>query len=150
MKKKWFVVFIALLSVFFVSACSDDSNKLSGKTFNVAYPPVLKEDVDHPNRYDSIMVLKFSDDNVVSNTIDDTEGTYELNEDVLVINFENENEKLKINFIDFKESEKDFSTYTTLISNPELHVEDASQVKHFQGLAFRLSENHPIEFIEEE
>lgn len=104
--KKWLVVFIALLSVFFVSACSSESDKLAGKTLNVAYTPVLQEDVDNPNKYDSIKTLKFSDDNVVSIGMEDTKGTYELNGDILVVNIENENEKLKVKYIDFKESEK--------------------------------------------
>lgn len=144
--KKGFVVLMALLSVFFISACSDDSNILSGKTFDVAYTPVLQEDMDNPDKYPSVVTAQFSNDNVV--TMNDTEGTYELNEDILVVNFENENEKLEITFNDFKESEKDFSMYSTIISDRELQKEDSSQLSHFEVLADNLSENMPIEFIE--
>src|SRR5699024_12201704 len=97
--KKWFAL-MALLSIFLVSACSIDSDELSGKTFKIAHPPVLEEELDNPSSYYPIVTLKFSKSNSVSNTLDDAEGTYELNEDVLVINFENKNEKLKVHFID--------------------------------------------------
>lgn len=145
--KKWFVTFIALLSLLLFSACSD-SDKLSGKTFKVSYTPVLQEDIDNPSKYPSIMTLKFSDGNVVTNTIDNEEGAYELNNDVLVINFENENEKLEIEFIEFKESNKDFSAYSTVINNSELEIEDSEQVSKFSTLHLNLSKDMPIEFIE--
>ncbi|MEK5038340.1 hypothetical protein [Sporosarcina sp. FSL K6-3457] len=145
--KKWLVVFIALLSVFFVSACSSESDKLAGKTLNVAYTPVLQEDVDNPNKYDSIKTLKFSDDNVVSIGMEDTKGTYELNGDILVVNIENENEKLKVKYIDFKESEKDFSAYSALIDDIEFHSEDSNKVMHLKGIANKHSKNMPVEFI---
>lgn len=145
--KKWFV-FITLLSVFFVSACSSESDKLSGKTFNVAYTPVLQEDIDNPNKYDSIKTFKFSDGNVVSIAMEHTEGTYELNGDILVINIKNKNEKLKIKYSDFKESEKDFSAYSALINDFEFHVEDSNKVMHLKGLATKLSKDMPVEFIE--
>lgn len=152
MRKKWFVIFIAFLSVLFVSACNgdSDSNKLSGKTFKVAYTPALQEDSDDPSNYKPIMKLNFSDDNAVTNTMGDEEGTYELNEDMLVISFENESEKLKIEFVDFKDSDEDFSTYSTSIGDAELKVEDNEQVSHLKGLSSKISKDMPIEFIEEE
>ncbi|HLQ98396.1 MAG TPA: hypothetical protein VK135_06865, partial [Candidatus Dormibacteraeota bacterium] len=122
--KKWFAL-MALLSIFLVSACSIDSDELSGKTFKIAHPPVLEEELDNPSSYYPIVTLKFSKSNSVSNTLDDAEGTYELNEDVLVINFENKNEKLKVHFIDFKESDKDFSSYSAVIGHSDLHIEDS-------------------------
>ncbi|WP_152656018.1 hypothetical protein [Oceanobacillus sp. CFH 90083] len=145
--KKGFVAFIALLSVFFISACSDDSNHLSGKTLKVAYTPILQEDMDNLDKYPSVVTLEFSEGNVASNTIA-VEGIYELNDDELVVNFENENEELKITFSDFKESGKDFSMYAAVISSRELQMEDPGQVSHFEGLAYNLSENMPVEFIE--
>ncbi|MFC0301019.1 hypothetical protein ACFFIS_09310 [Virgibacillus soli] len=145
--RKWSVVFIVLLSVVFVSACNNDHDELSGKTFKIAYKPVLEEDMDNPSRYTSIMTLKFSKGNIVHDTNDDIEGTYELNEDILVVNLDNKSEKLKISFIDFKESEKDFSAYSALISNPELQSPDSGQVSKLTGLAYNLTENMPLEFI---
>jgi|SRR5690625_2800710 len=145
--KKWFAL-VTFLSVLLISACNDDSDELSGKTFKITYPPVLEEDLDNPSKYHSIVRLKFSKGNTVSNTMDDTEGTLELNEDVLVFNFENKNEKLHVNFIDFKESDKDFSSYSAVIGDSELHIEDSSQVKKLLKLSGDLSENMPVEFIE--
>ncbi|MFD1453492.1 MULTISPECIES: hypothetical protein [Oceanobacillus] len=143
--KKGLIIFIAFLSVFFISACSNDSNSLSGKTFKVANTPVFQEDID---KYPVVVTLEFLDDNAVR-TID-TEGTYHLNDDELVINFENENENLEITFSEFKESEKDFSTYSTIISNRELQVEDHSKLSRLEVLANKLSEDMPIEFIEKQ
>src|SRR5690625_4601053 len=151
MRKKCLVVCIALLSLLFVSACCCDSNsnKLSGKTFKVAYTPVLQEDIDDPSNYKPIMILDFSDDNVVTNTMDDEEGTYELNEDMLIIKFETKNEKLKIDFVDFKDSDIDFSVYSTSIGDAELKIEDNEQVSQLKGLSSKISKDMPIEFIEE-
>src|SRR5699024_5405712 len=126
--KKWFAL-MALLSIFLVSACSIDSDELSAKSFKIAHPPVREEELDNPSSYYPIVTLKFSKSNSVSNTLDDAEGTYELNEDVLVINFENKNEKLKVHFIDFKESDKDFSLYYAVIVNSYFHIEDCIKVK---------------------
>lgn len=150
MRKKCFVVYIAILSVLFVSACSSDSNgnKLSGRTFKLADTPAPYEDIDDPSSYKPIMTLNFSDDNVVTYTMGYEEGTYELNEDMLVIKFENENEKLKIEFIDFKDSDKDFSAYSTSIGNAELKIEDNEQVSHLKGLSYKIPINTSIEFIE--
>lgn len=143
--KKCLVVFVALLSILFISACSEDSNNLSGRTFKIANTPVLQEDLDNPDKYPGVVTLEFLDDNVV--TMIDTEGTYELNGEELVLHFENENENLEITFSDFKESEKDFSTYSTIISNRELKMEDYSELSHLEVLANKLSEDMPIEFI---
>lgn len=147
MMRKWFV-FLALLSVLFVSACNNSEDNLSGKTFKVTYPPVLEEDINNPSKYSSITTLQFSDGKVVSNKIHDTEGTYELNDDVLVVNFENENEKLEINFIDFKESDLEFSAYSTAISEPKWDIKDSNQISHFENLFLDLDVDLPIEFIE--
>ncbi|MEK4299866.1 hypothetical protein MKY30_10790 [Oceanobacillus sp. FSL W8-0428] len=146
--KKGLIIFIAFLSVFSISACSNDSNSLSGKTFKVANTPVFQEDIDKLDKYPVVVTLEFLDDNAVR-TID-TEGTYQLNDDELVINFENENENLEITFSEFKESEKDFSTYSTIISNRELQVEDHSKLSRLEVLANKLSEDMPIEFIEKQ
>lgn len=144
--KKWFALIVSLF-IILISACNSDNDELFGKTFNIAYTPVAQDDIDDPGKYNSIMTLKFSKGNVVSNQIDDTKGTYELSENQLVVNFENESEKLKITFDDFKNSEKDFSSYSTLISNSEIHIDDSSQVSQFKVLTNKISENMPIEFI---
>ena len=147
MMKKWFVLVI-LVSVFLISACAGDSDELAGKTFDITYPPVLEEDLDNPSEYHSIATLDFSKGNKVSNTVDDTEGTYEINEDVLLINFENKNEELNVNFNDFKDSTKDFSSYSAIIGETELNIEDSDQLKSLLKLSSELLEKTPVEFIE--
>lgn len=147
MMRKWFVLVI-LVSVFLISACAGDSDDLAGKTFDITYPPVLEKDLDNLSKYQSIATLDFSKGNKVSNTMDDTEGTYEINEDVLLINFENKNEKLNVNFNDFKDSTKDFSSYSATIGETELNIEDSDQLKSLLKLSSELSEKAPVEFIE--
>ena len=142
--KKWFVL-ILISSLLLVSACNNN-DKLSGQTFNVAYTPVLQEDVDSPNRYDSIMTLEFLDGNVVTDSTYDGEGTYELIDEELALHFENENENLEIKFI-VKKSDKDFSEYSALISDAKFDVTDTDKISHFKNLTLKLTKNMPIEFL---
>lgn len=149
--KKCFVVF-TLLFVFILSSCTNDnnSNKLSGKTFDLVYAPVpLEEDINNPSKYQSFMKLEFSGNNKVSHTVyNEIEGTYELNEDTLIITFKNENEKLKISLLDFRQSERDFSTYTALIGDTESDIKDPNKIEYFQLIINKLNKDMPIELIE--
>jgi len=147
--KKWFVVF-TLLFVFILSACINDNNRLSGKTFDLVYAPVpLEEDVNNPSKYQPFMKLKFTGNNKVSHTVyNEIEGTYELNEDTLIITFKNENEKLKISLLDFRQSERDFSTYTALIGDTESDIKDPNKIEYLQLIINKLNRDIPIEFIE--
>lgn len=149
MRKIYLVLFIALLSVLLVTACSNDSNnnELSGKTFKLGMHDPNK-DIDNPSSYKPIMILDFLDDNIVTNTKGNEEGTYELNKDTLVINFENENEELKIEFADFNDSDKEFSAYSTSISDIEFKIEDNEHVSYLEKLYIDISKDTPIEFIE--
>lgn len=130
--KRLLVVF-GLLFVLNLSACSGDGkNELLGKTFNLAYTPVIGIDIDNPSKYQSFMKVKFSNDNKVSHMIhEEIEGTYQLNENELIITFENDNEKLNISFIDFKES-----------------VKDPSKTEQLRLISDKLNINMPLEFIE--
>lgn len=141
--KKCFAFFL-FLSVLLISACNN-SDELVGQTFDVAYTPVLQEDFDSPNRYSSIMTLEFSDSGVVTSTIYG-EGTYDLNNNNLVLHFENENEYLEI-IIGVTESDKDFSEYNASISSIDYHFTDTDKIRHLQNLALKLDEDMPIEFI---
>ncbi len=143
MKKRFNL--LLLLFVLLLSACNNEA-ELSGKTFKVAYPSPVKE-MDDPNRYNPIMTLEFIDENVVHNTIYG-EGTYELNDDVLVLYFENENENLEISF-KVKESEKDFSEYSAVLSDVDFEMTDSDKISYFKNLAFRLTKEMPIEFLKE-
>lgn len=147
MMKKWFVL-LAILSMFLISACSNEDDELSGKTFELSYPPVEEEDLDNPSKYNSIVTLEFSKDNTVSDPVNDTKGTYKLNEDSLEVNFEDEDEKLTVNFNDLKKSDKDFSLYSAVIESSELKVEESNKAKKLVKLSSELSENQPVELIE--
>lgn len=147
MKKR--ISFLLLLFGLLLSACNND-DEFSGKTFKVAYTPVLQEEIDNPSNYKSIMTLNFSDDNVVTNTIGGEEGEYKLDDDVLVVNFKNENEKLEIKFIDFQESDKDFSAYSTSIGDAKLQIDDSDQISRLNNLSSLITKDMPIEFIEKQ
>ena len=148
--KKRFILFnlLLLLYLLLLSACNNE-DELSGKTFKVASPPgPIMEHIDDPDRYYPIMTLEFLDGKVSTNSIHDGEGTYELNDNVLVLHFENENETLKLSF-EVKESEKDFSEYSAIISEVDFEMKDTDKVSHFKNLSFKFDKNTPIEFIKE-
>lgn len=91
------------------------------------------------------MTLEFSNENTITNTVYG-EGAYELNDDNLVLNYENENESLEIT-IRVAESDKDFSEYYALITDVDYQITDPDKISHFQNLAFKLDKDRPIEFI---
>ncbi|MEK6190275.1 MAG: hypothetical protein N2A99_04705 [Carnobacterium alterfunditum] len=140
---KWFA-FLLLSSVLLLSACNGN-NDLVGQTFNVAYMPVLEEDIDSPDRYSSIIILEFSNETTITSTVYG-EGTYELTDDNLVLYYENENESLEIT-IGVAESDKDFSEYYALINDVDYQITDPDKISHFQNLAFKLDKDRPLEFI---
>ncbi|KAA0956364.1 hypothetical protein ACQKDD_17180 [Planococcus kocurii] len=142
---KWFA-FLLLFSVLLLSACNDN-NDLVGKTFDVAYVPVLEEDIDSPDRYNSILTLEFLNENTITSPVYG-EGTYELTDDNLVLYYENENESLEIT-IGVAESDKDFSEYYALINDLDYQITDSDKISHFQNLAFKLDKDRPIEFIKD-
>ena len=137
---------LLLSTVLLLSACNDN-NDLVGKTLDVAYFPVLEGDFNSPDRYSSIMTLEFSNENTITNTVYG-EGAYELNDDNLVLNYENENESLEIK-IRVAESDKDFSEYYALITDVDYQITDPDKISHFQNLAFKLDKDRPIEFIKD-
>lgn len=148
--KRWLALLaISVLFLLLLTACNTTDDDLSGKSFKVAYTPVIQEDIDKPNKYQSAMTLAFKDGEVVSSVNDGVTGSYELNDDELVLDFENENERLEVKFINFQESTKDFSSYSTIIGEMNHEVEDTSQVKRFNLLTNKLQMNMPIEFIVE-
>ncbi|MFA9560663.1 hypothetical protein ACERII_25525 [Evansella sp. AB-rgal1] len=144
MKKQ--LVFLLFLSIVLVTACNN-SEELSGQTFNVAYSPVMQEDVNSPNKHYSIMTLEFLEGNkVITNAIHDGEGAYELNDDELVLRFENDYEFLEITFV-VTESDKDFSKYSAVISGVDYTITDTDIIRHLQNLALKLFIDMPVEFI---
>lgn len=148
--KRWLaLIATAVLFLLLLTACNTTNDDLSGKSFKVAYAPVIQEDIDQPNKYQSAMTLAFEDGEVVSSVNDGVKGSYELSKDELLIGFESENERLTVKFINFKESTKDFSSYSTIIGEMNHEVKDNSQVKKFNLLTNKLHMNITIEFIEE-
>lgn len=134
------LIFLSLLFVLLLSACSN-KDELSGKTFDVSVVGSPNE----PFNLDSIMRLEFSDGNVTTKAMNGAEGTYELKDDNLVIQFENENESLEIEFT-FKESNIETSEYAAEIIDSDFQIEDSEQVSNYKDFYFDLPSH--VEFIE--
>lgn len=135
------LLFLFLLAVLLLSGCST-SDDLSGKTFDVS----VRSSPNNPDKYHAIMTLEFLDGKVINHSIAGEEGTYELKDDNFVIQFENENESLQIEFT-LKESDKEFSQYSAEIIDSDFQMEDAEQVSKYKQLYLDLPSSH-VEIIE--
>lgn len=141
------IIFPALLFLILLSACNK-KDELSGQTMNIAYVPAhpsFPEYVDDPKRYHPLMTLEFLDGNVANETLHDHKGSYELNDDNLIVLFERDDESIEIEFI-IKDSDKDFSKYAAQISDVNFE-KDPGIVSHFDNLFFSLDKSSPIEFL---
>jgi hypothetical protein len=151
---KWIYSIAAAISVFifillafpqFHSTDLAGKGELIGETFRISYPPVF-QNADTPGRYHTILNLEFIDGHTVQ-TKRYGEGTYELTGDnILLLQFENENERLQISF-ELRESEKDFSTYAAEIKDVVFEMDDWNKVSYFRNFAYSLPEGMPLEFI---
>ena len=133
--------FLSILSVLLLSACNSN-DELSGKIFDVS----VISGPNEPDKYSPIMTLEFSDGNKVKNKMGYEEGMYELKDDKLVIQFENENEYLEIEFT-LEESDNEFSEYSAEISDSKLKIDDSSLVSKLKGFYEKIHRSH-FEFIE--
>ncbi|MFD2045218.1 hypothetical protein ACFSTA_16155 [Ornithinibacillus salinisoli] len=140
--KKGFMILIAVLSALIITACSN-SDELSGKTFDVSEGGSPND----PDKFYTKMKLEFLDEKkVINHHLHGEEGTYELKDDKLIIQFENENESLEIEFA-LEESDLDFSEYSAEISDSNFQIEDSDQVSKYQKFYFDLPRRN-VEFIE--
>ncbi|HZW68395.1 MAG TPA: hypothetical protein VFF20_07295 [Pseudogracilibacillus sp.] len=138
-------LYLLLVFIFLMSACNKNE-ELAGKKFNLAYTPVLQEDIEKPNAYDSLIKLTFSEDHTVNNTISELNGSYELKNSQLSLYFNNENENLVIN-ISLEKSDKDFSEYSALITDVKYEIENEDELALLKDLFFDLQKDRPMEFI---
>lgn len=150
MMKKRFIL-ISLFLVLLLSACNGN-DELAGKTFKLGYPSLdpnmsTEGDDDDPDKYASLLTVEFLDGNTFTSSIQNGEGTYELNDNVLLLHFKNDNEILKLSF-KVKESEKDFSTYAAEISDADFEMTNTDAVSHFKNLFSALNNDTYVEFIE--
>lgn len=131
---------LVLSTLPFGSTPSDD---LSRQTFRLAYPFMSPE--GGPIKYKSIMTIEFKGGNVfTSNRYGD--GKYELHDDLLVLQFENENEYLEIRFT-LRESDEDFSKYSASISDVTFEMKDKDEISHFKNFYLLLDKDKRIEFL---
>ncbi|SES62521.1 hypothetical protein SAMN05216389_101116 [Oceanobacillus limi] len=139
MKKRF--IFLLLIFVLLLSACNN-SDGLFGKTFDVS----VRSSLNNPEKFDAIMTLEFSDGNLVKNTRGYEEGTYEWKEDELVLLSENENENLEFIFT-VKESDKEFSKYSAVISDIVYEMTNPDKISHLQNLFSKFDKERTYEFI---
>lgn len=96
-------------------------------------------------KYDSIMTIEFKGGNgFTSNRYGD--GKYELQDDLLVLQFENENEYLEIK-LTLHESDEDFSKYSASISDVNFEMKDQDKISHFKNLYLLLNQDRQVEFL---
>ncbi|CDO03384.1 hypothetical protein BN988_01896 [Oceanobacillus picturae] len=150
MMKKRFLL-LSFFLVLFLSACNGN-DELAGKTFKLGYPSVdpnmsIEGDADDPDNYASLLTVEFLDEKTFTSSIQNGEGTYVLNDNVLLLHFKNDNEILKLSF-KIKESEKDFSTYAAEVSDADFEMTNADAVSHFKNLFSALNNDTYVEFIE--
>ncbi|WP_036575367.1 hypothetical protein [Oceanobacillus picturae] len=149
MKKRFLL--LSFFLVLFLSACNGN-DELAGKTFKLGYPSVdpnmsIEGDADDPDNYASLLTVEFLDEKTFTSSIQNGEGTYVLNDNVLLLHFKNDNEILKLSF-KIKESEKDFSTYAAEVSDADFEMTNADAVSHFKNLFSALNNDTYVEFIE--
>jgi hypothetical protein len=145
--KKILIFFILALSIS-ITGCSNSSDYLTGKTFNLAYPPDPTSNQDILENHEIFMTLSFKNGTVTREDGNEIQGEYTLNDDILTIEFEKEKETLNVEFGELTESEKDFVVFVTDVSNVTLDG-DSSEIKYLSEVGNKLNEGLPIEFIEE-
>ncbi|MFD1173590.1 hypothetical protein [Oceanobacillus picturae] len=150
MMKKRFVL-LSFFLVLFLSACNGN-DELAGKTFKLSYLSLdpnmsIEGDAEDPDKYASLLTVEFLDGKSFTSSIQNGEGTYELNDNVLLLHFKNGNEILKLSF-KVKESEKDFSTYAAEITDTDYKLTNTDAVSHFKNLFYTLNNDTYVEFIE--
>lgn len=144
-----YIAAIACLAIFVPLALSmlpfgsTPSGDLSGQTFRLAHPYMPLE--GGSMKYDSIMTIEFKGGNgFTSNRYGD--GKYELQDDLLVLQFENENEYLEIK-LTLHESDEDFSKYSASISDVNFEMKDQDKISHFKNLYLLLNQDRQVEFL---
>lgn len=135
-----------LLFIMLAAGCSSD-DELSGRTFDLAYPPGPVSEDDGMEDHNVFMTLSFYDGKVVREDGNEVEGKYTLNDETLSILFEHDEETLNVEFDEFNESDKTFSAYNAIVSNAALDKSEG-ELSHLMTLGNEFSMQFPVEFIE--
>ena len=77
-----------LLALMLVGGCSTEEDELSGRTFDLAYPPGPVSEGDDMEDHNVFMTLSFDDGKVVREDGNEVEGKYDLDAETLSILFE--------------------------------------------------------------
>lgn len=127
--------------------CNNSTDILSGRTFDLAYPPSPVSETNGEDAYNTFMTLIFDDGIITKKDGNEVQGVYALKEETITITFKHR-EELKVEFDDFVKSDKKFSSYSAVVSNSLFDNADGD-LNHLMDLSTDLSMQFPIEFIEE-
>lgn len=144
--RKFYLSLFLLLTI--MVGCNTSNDYLSGETFNLAYIPSPDSDQNVLENHQPFMTLNFEDGTVTREDGNQITGEYTLTDNKLVITFVNEKEELRVEFEKLMESEKEFSSYSTEISNVE-PTEESEDIFHLANTRDKFSADLPIEFIKE-
>ncbi|GGA63661.1 hypothetical protein [Ornithinibacillus halotolerans] len=117
------------------------SGDLSGQSFAISTP----DPNSSPDKLYSIMTIEFIDNETVS-TARYGEGTYELNDDELILYYENDNEYVEIRFT-LEESDKAGSEYLAEINEVIFEMEDYDKVSYYRNLANTFYHRSGVFFV---
>ncbi|WP_342389283.1 hypothetical protein [Salinicoccus bachuensis] len=135
-----------LLTIMLIAGCSND-DELSGRTFDLAYPPGPVSEGDGMEDHNVFMTLSFDDGKVVREDGNEVEGQYDLDAETLSILFEHDEETLNVEFDEFNGSDRTFSAYNAIVSNATLDKSEG-ELSYLMTLGNEFSMQFPVEFIE--
>lgn len=143
MKKQ--VILLVFLASCLLTGCSDETDELSGRSFNLIYPTTLPSGQDN---HQGLTVFTFKDGTVETPYMNDTEGKYTLEEEELKIVFQEDSQKLNIIFEEFDASNKNYSTYSAIIEQAELKTSGDQKTRGLSKLRQIFKVDFPVEFLE--
>ncbi|MFB9860736.1 hypothetical protein ACFPFV_11820 [Salinicoccus siamensis] len=142
--KKQVLLFVFLASCLF-TGCDDQTDELSGRSFNLIYPTTLPSG---QSNHQGLTVFTFKDGTVETPYMNDVEGEYALKEEELKVVFQEDSQKLKITFEDFDASTKNYSTYSAIIEQVELKTSSNQKARGLSKLKQIFKVDFPVEFLE--
>ncbi|MHC0552510.1 hypothetical protein [Salinicoccus sp. CNSTN-B1] len=143
MKKQ--VILLIFLALCFLTGCDDQTDELSGRSFNLIYPTSLPSG---QSNHQGLTVFKFKDGAVETPYINEAKGEYDLEEEELKVVFQEDSQKLNITFEDFDASTKNYSTYSAVIERAELKTSGDQKARGLSRLKRIFKVDFPVEFLE--
>lgn len=142
------ILFLFACTLFLLTGCNNSNDILSGKTFDLAYPPGPLTETNTLEDHNVFTTLSFDNGTVIKEDGNEIQGEYELNKEVLSMTFKHDDEEYNVEFDNFAESDKEFSSYSAVVADSVYDTSDEG-LNYFMGIANDFSTQVPIEFIEQ-